>query len=195
MRIVAISLAVLFLFFCHSSVDAKTYECKAADRIAKLGISPRSAVAVSGDNNRKECKFAVNGAKVSSPPQGLIFEAFNALLTNRRLFSNNWSNNHLAALLLSAGPDTEITAMSNILSNARNQIQLCINSLINNQNTRVVFPNSNVRGQCVVTRPNRNPIEFGSITFRFDEQDSIPVLLLFIRRGDLTNLLAIPRRQ
>ena len=193
MRIMAVSLLALFLVVFHSVADAKTYECEAVDEVSRLGISPRSAVAVSADEHEKECKFSVNGAKVSSPSQQLISQAFGALLVNRGLFSNNWSSDLLAALLLSAGPDTEIAAMSRILGGGRSQIQSCIDNLSRGQNGSVDFGNPGAQGFCVVT--NRDPISYGPIKFRFDEQDSIPVLLLFVRRNRLTNLLAIPRPQ
>ena len=191
MRTVAVPLVALFLCVLHSAVIAKTYECEAVDEESKLGISPRSTVAVSADEDEKECKFSVNGAKVSSPPQRLISQASETLLLGRRLFSNNWTNDQLAALLLSAGPDTAINTMSRILGSARTPIQSCIQSLVRATNSVEDFNGLNARVRCVVT--TSQPVTFGPISFRFDGGDQIPVLLLFVQRDRLTNLLAIPR--
>lgn len=193
MRIVAAPFVVLFLLVFHSAPFAKTYECDAVDNEAKLGISPRSTVAVSADEDDRECKFSVNGAKVSSPPQQQITQAFVALLTNRLLFSgSNWTNDQLAALVLSAGPDTTVNTMSQILGSARPQIRSCIESLLQPRDTSIAFSGSNAQGRCVVT--TSQPVTLGPISFRFDPGDRLPVLLLFVQRARLTNLLAIPRR-
>ena len=88
------------------AAHAKTYECKAVEEIAKLGISPRPSVAVSSDTDKKICKFSVNGAKVSSPAQARISQAFENLFNAGQLFSGNWSSDDLAAMLLSVRPGT-----------------------------------------------------------------------------------------
>ena len=185
--------ALCFAVFSMAA-HAKTYECKAVEEIAKLGISPRPSVAVSSDTDRKICKFSVNGAKVSSPPQARISQAFENLFNAGELYGGNWSSDDLAAMLLSAGPDSDIRDMSELIDSVRRDIQPCIQSLNagNVHSNDLSLSDFGVNGICVVS--TNQPVEYGSIAFRFGDNDAIPVLLLFIQRSHVTNLLAIPRR-
>jgi len=190
MRLIYLPLAIALLVFSNTASFAKTYECKAADEISKLGISSRSTVAVSADEDEQICKFSVNGAKVSSPPQELIAQAFDTLIRREALFSDQSNPDLLAALILSAGPDTDIQDMSDIVQGASSEISSCIRNLLEVQATAIDFGSFDAQGLCVVTV--NEPVEFGSVLFHFDEINPIPTMLLFIQRGSLTNLLAIP---
>lgn len=193
-----IFLATLFMMIAASTSVAKTYECEAVDSIAKLGISPVSAVTVSADEDADECKFSVNGAKVGSPPQEQISEAFERLLNSRLIFSDQFDTNGIAALLLAAGPDDTTDSLASLLADVEQPLVDCIGDL----NTRDIgstsgpfvkdFSLNGGSGVCAVL--GSGEFEFGPMNFRFDEGDAIPVLLIFIQRGNLTNLLAIPKR-
>ena len=173
-------LLAFLVFLSPLAVDAKTYKCEAVDTVAKLGISPRSTVSVSGDESKKSCKFSVDGAAVSS-------------FLEESLLSGNWSSDQLAAMILSADPDSDIDLMSEILENSRGTIQQCVRHLVTGDGEfKESINHSWADGFCIVTESQS--VEFGSITLLSDRY-SVPILLLFIQRDRLTNLLAIPKPQ
>ncbi len=191
-------LALVLTTICVQHVSAKTYECKAVDEISMLGISPRAAVSISADEEENECKFSVNGAKVGSPPQQQISEAFNRnLFEGRQLFSGQFDATGIAAMMLAAGPDDTTDAVSAILDASESEILTCISNLQARTPGSADGPSVNEfasgdgSGICAVV--GSGGFEFGPITFRYDENDAIPILLLFLKRGTVTNLLAIPR--
>ncbi|SLN34233.1 hypothetical protein ROA7450_01525 [Roseovarius albus] len=192
-----LSTALITIIFSQGA-QAKTYECDAVESIAMLGISPRSPVSISADEDEDECKFSVNGAKVGSPPQEQISDAFNRLLfQDRLLFSGQFDATALAAMMLAAGPDDSTDEVSSLLSDAETEISGCISDLEmrapGSFNDLFVqeFSSFDSSGLCVVL--DSEGFEFEAISFRYDEGDNIPVLLIFLKRGSVTNLLAIPR--
>jgi len=95
------------------SADQRTSEtvtCNAVKRSAKAGHYPSDVVGLTIVDSGPECRFAINGASVGSPPPGLILGGINSVISGRAVSDiGNKDLKPLAYALLAASPDNELS--------------------------------------------------------------------------------------
>lgn len=177
------------------AAKAKVYECTAADEESRIGVSPRSVVAITADEDEKLCAFAINGYRTGSPPQEQLTAAMNRLFPENGTFIGLQEGpasvpfDALAALLVSAGPDEQSAGMEAILAKAGEQLNQCLRDFARGNSTSLDAATDDADFACFVN--TEAGIEFSLVrAFELDFIESVqPQLILRVTRGSLANLL------
>lgn len=181
------------------AAKAKVYECTAADEESRIGVSPRSVVAITADEDEKLCAFSINGFRTGSPPQDELTAAMNRLFPDNGVFIGRLAGadavpiDALAALLVSAGPDEASADMTAILSQAGEQLDQCLQGFESGQSLALDAPTDGAGFACFVN--TEAGIDLGLVrTFELEAPETQPPqLILRVSRGPLENLLFISR--
>lgn len=147
---------------------AEKYTCTAAKEKAKVGVHRGNEVGIEEDDERRECRFSINGATTDSPPIELVIGGLNAIRNRqmaRLLLENDvgpLANLLLAPSRVSSPPDQLI---SNLRGNAR-PLQDCFSAY---DAGRVGFSTEGTDMRCRIAAPGSNLRQFGEVDAEITE--------------------------
>lgn len=197
---------VLVVAPANPALGDKEKECKAVKKLAKVAVRDRDTVTVSADEEKDICRFSVNGAVADSPPREQVRKAYQTLITQPRgvPFSRSLSQTNLSSLtslLLAAGPDKNVDAVTNILRNQYSLIKDCTESLEKFSRFRkAIRSSSTVQTTCIVTgtEQQNSSIDVGPFTLRTIRVGRVPPwpqMVLVVRRASIWVALTVARRR
>ena len=194
----------------NPALGDKEEECEVVDELAKIAVRDWDAVTVSADEDDKICRFSVNGAVADSPPREQVRSAYQTLIGSQPRgvpFSRSLSEDRLslwASLLLAAGPDNDVNAITNILRSQYSLIEDCTESLEQHRSFRKTN-SSSVAGitaetTCIVmgTEQRDSSIVVGPFTVRTILVGRVPPwpqMVLVVRRDSIWVALTVARRR
>lgn len=192
---VCLAMAVGF-FLSMSDAMAARYTCKAARDLARLGARDWDTVVVTPDDDKKECRFSVNGEPAGSPPRDSVIASINVIRRGeavQRLIQKDvgW----LGTLLMAASPETELPKeIFQLLSMHREPLEGCFRALTDNKPgslPRFVDNNNRPRLFCNVASGNERTVGFGD-ALNVNVESTIPFLVVGVRNGGRASLLFVP---
>jgi hypothetical protein len=95
---------------CCGSAQGATYDCEAADKLSKIGVSSSSSVSITADSRKRECRFSINGVAAGSPPQDQIDRAITIQRSGAFASSSigREESRAIATLLVTAAAETSV---------------------------------------------------------------------------------------
>jgi hypothetical protein len=106
-----IFLASLVLALVAPEANADKFQCRAVNKISRLGAPSGTTVSITADEDERECRFSIAGESAGSPPQEQLNNAlvgFRSGVVAREL--ERGESDSLAFLLLAAAAETSIPA-------------------------------------------------------------------------------------
>lgn len=106
-----IFLLSLVLALAIPEAHADKFQCRAVNKISRLGAPSGTTVSITADDDERECRFSIAGESAGSPPQDALNNALQGYKTGvvaREL--ERGESDSLASLLLAAAAETSIPA-------------------------------------------------------------------------------------
>ncbi len=202
MRNLLTTIAAVFAFLATSEKGdtGERTECRVVDHLALVGYNDWNIVSLTAKEDKKECRFSVDGASAGSPPQEKLDAAVNAMVGNSRgrsplLDQPEIDVVSLATLLVAAGPDTDAREMAGLLSSFSEPLAKCRDAVFEGNTIPLSFPGQfpvtcglyapRGSGQLFEIGPFRSTVQGELSRFRF---------VVVTRRENLWNLVSIPLR-